>query len=379
MSIKVVHTINAFTPTTGGTATCTYDLLGALNTCADMQAQIVVTKPRQPLMGHGEPWIIAVENDEKTTFGISSNLRVALNQTDADIYHTNGLWRYCNHVTAVVAKQKNKPFVITPHGMLYPQALAQSRYQKKLLRLAMFDKDIRDAACIHVTCEEEMRHVRALGFTNPIAIIANPVLMPRIAPQSHSDKVTFGYLGRLHQRKRVERLIDALAQLTIQERRQCELVIMGSGDPTYEVFLHERAKQLQLDNVRFIGFVEGIEKQRQLASLSALFVPSDFENFGMIISEALSCSIPVWASTGTPWKQLIDNGCGWWQKPTIENIVFTMRQILNMPPKNLDEMGKNGHLLVKEQFSAEAVAQQMKELYNWILNKQSKPSFVYDE
>ena len=89
----------------------------------DVQADIVVTKPAQPLMGNGEEWIQSVENDEKTPFGISNNLHKALMQTDADIYHTNGLWRYCNHAPAIVARKKRKPFVLTPHGMLYPEAL----------------------------------------------------------------------------------------------------------------------------------------------------------------------------------------------------------------------------------------------------------------
>ena len=374
--IKVIHTINAFTATTGGTATCVYDLLRALNDHGDIEADIVVTKPEQAIMGKGEPWIFSVENDEKTPFGISSNLRKELLKSNADVYHTNGLWRYCNHVTASVARQKGKPYVITPHGMLYPQALMQSQWQKKLLRCVIFDKDLREAACIHVTCEEEMQHVRALGFTNPVAVIANPIFLPEAMSKVHSDKVSFGYLGRLHPRKKVERLLDAFATLSKEEQARCELVIMGSGDADYEKFL--RAKAESISNVRFIGFVEGIEKQKQLAALSALFVPSDYENFGMIAAEALSCGTPVWASKGTPWQLLKERECGWWQEPSVENIVSAMRQILMMSPEELDKMGAKGRRFVEEFFAAETVAQQMTELYKWIVTKQSKPSFVYE-
>lgn len=374
--MNVIHTINAFTATTGGTATCVYDLLKALNEYDDIEADIVVTKPKQAIMGKGEPWILSVENDEKTPFGISSNLRKELQKSNADIYHINGLWRYCNHVTASVARQKGKPYVITPHGMLYPQALAHSKWQKKLLRCAIFDKDMRESACIHVTCEEEMQHIRALGYINPIAVIANPIYLPEVMPKVCANKVSFGYLGRLHPRKKVERLLDAFARLSGEEQARCELVIMGSGDADYEKFLRDRAKYIS--NVRFVGFVEGIEKQKQLAALSALFVPSDYENFGMIVAEALSCGIPVWASKGTPWQLLKERECGWWQEPTVENIVSTMRQILMMSPKDLDKMGANGSRFVKKYFAAETVAQQIKDLYQWILNKQIKPSFVYD-
>lgn len=379
MKIHVVHTINAFTATTGGTATCTYDLLKALNQHSDVKAELLVTKSKEPLMGDREEWINAVENDEKTPFGISANLYKALTQTDADIYHTNGLWRYCNHVAAVVARQQGKPFVLTPHGMLYPEALAHSRWQKKLLGWACVNRDIREAACIHVTCEEEMQHIRALGLTNPVAVIPNPIPEPHLKEDvPKAKKVTFGYLGRLHPRKHVERIIEALALLFEEEQTQCELVIMGSGEPSYEVFLRERVAHLGLSNVRFLGFVEGEAKERQLAQIHALFVPSDFENFGMIVAEALREGTPVFASTGTPWRVLNEKGCGWWQEPTPEKIAAVMRELLSMTPEKLDEMGRIGRSLVAERFSDQAVAQQMKELYQWILTKQNKPSFVYE-
>jgi len=330
-------------------------------------------------MGHGEPWIIPIENDEKTPFGISRNLYNALMRTDADIYHTNGLWRYCNHVPAVVAREKGKPFVLTPHGMLYPQAMTRSKWQKQLLRWACVDRDIRQAACIHVTCEEEMEHVRALGYTNPIAIIGNPVPDTLLTKQVlKAEKCTFGYLGRLHPRKQVERIIEALALLSSNEQQQCQLIIMGSGEADYEAFLHKRVKQLQLDNVCFAGFVKGIEKERQLAALSALFVPSDFENFGMIIAEALREGTPVFASLGTPWRVLNEQGCGWWQDATPENMVNVMREVLQSRPERIEQMGTVGKQLIAERFSAKAVAQQMSELYEWIINKQTKPSFVYE-
>lgn len=380
MKINVVHTINAFTALSGGTSSCTYDLLCALNARKDIDAQIIATKAKDgcPMTGHGEAWIIPVENDERTAFGISANLRKALEQTNADIYHTNGLWRYCNHAAAAVARKKHKPYVITPHGMLYPQAIAHSAWQKKLLRIALFDRDISNAACIHVTCEEEMQHIRALGFTNPVAVIANPVPMPEIRPVKRSGKAVFGYLGRLHPRKQVERIIEAMALLSADEQEQCNLLIMGAGEPEYEAFLHEEVTRRGLSNVRFAGFVEGEEKQRRLAELSALFVPSDFENFGMIIAEALSCGTPVFANTTTPWKILNDTGCGWWRDATPGNMASIMRMLLTMEPENIDEMGAIGRQLVAERFSAEAVAQQMNELYQWVLTRQSKPTFIYE-
>jgi hypothetical protein len=75
---------------------------------------------------------------------------------------------------------------------------------------------------------------------------------------------------------------------------------------------------------------------------------------------------------------LKEKGCGWWQEPTPENIAAVMRSMLHTSPEKLDEMGRTGQKLVAENFSVRAVAQQMTELYQWIVTKQNKPSFVYE-
>ena len=40
-------------------------------------------------------------------------------------------------------------------------------------------------------------------------------------------------------------------------------------------------------------------------------------------------------------------------------------------------MGQNGRQLVEENYSIQAVAMQMIELYGWVLGKGEKPEFVY--
>ena len=62
--------------------------------------------------------------------------------------------------------------------MLYPEALARSARKKWPLRKLWFDRDIREAGCIHATCQDEMKHLRTLGYKGPIALIGNPVCVP---------------------------------------------------------------------------------------------------------------------------------------------------------------------------------------------------------
>ena len=379
--MKILQTIAGFGAHSGGTSTCTYDLLTAMHGIGcDVDLMTVNVKdPTDKLMGQGEKWIKALDNDCRTPYGWSPNMTRFLRASDYDIYHTNGMWMHCNHETCTIARQKDKPYVITPHGMLYPQALARSAWKKKLLlNLGGVEKDLRHATCIHATCDVEMKHYRDLGYTNPVAIIPNPVPIPSFINELSSDRPTkrIGFLGRLHPRKNVKGLIEAWISLG-NEIKDAQLIIMGKGDDEYEATLKTLVRQHSLNNVQFSGFITGRDKFECLASLTALCVPSDFENFGMIVTEALSVGTPVIASLGTPWQELNTEHCGWWVDNDVETLADTISQALSLPQEEIEKMGNNGKRLVNDKYRDTQVAAKMKQLYEWILNGGVKPDFVY--
>lgn len=245
-----------------------------------------------------------------------------------------------------------------------------------------FSKDILQASCLHATCEDEMLHLRNFGYRGPICIIGNPVRMPRETEsiialrENEVYPTTIGFLGRLHPRKNVENILRGMEKAGNQ---LIKAVIIGSGDADYEAFLRAEAERLGVaDRVEFAGFVSGREKYEMLGRLSALFVPSDMENFGMIVPEALLVGTPVMASLGTPWKDLNDYGCGWWTDNSPESIARVIDDIVAKSPAELLEMGKRGRELVIERYHPDKVAEKMMQLYSWLLGKGDKPDFVYE-
>lgn len=376
--MKILQTIAGFGAHGGGTSTCTYDLLTAMHKIGCNVDLLSVQT--DDLMGHGETWIKAIPNDSITPYGYSRNMNRFLRHSNYDLYHTNGMWMHCNHITCTVAREKQKPYIITPHGMLYPQALTRSAWKKKLLLISGgVDKDLRLADCIHCTCKEEMNHYRALGYKNPVAVIPNPVPIPSFIKELQNDRSVkrIGFLGRLHPRKNVEALIDAWIELG-DKARQAKLVIMGKGDDDYEQHLKNIVRSHSLSNVEFAGFVTGREKFERLASLTALCVPSDFENFGMIVTEALSVGTPVIASLGTPWQELNTEHCGFWVQNDADTLAEAIKSVLELPADEISRMGENGKQLVTEKYQDTQVASMMAQLYGWIISGGEKPEFVYE-
>jgi glycosyltransferase involved in cell wall biosynthesis len=234
------------------------------------------------------------------------------------------------------------------------------------------------AACVHATCTEELQHLRNLGVKSPIAVIPNPINIPVNSSYSTLySQLRIGYLGRVHSRKNIERLLYVWDKLNLN-KTDAELVIIGDGDKVYMDFLKSEQARLNLENVIFTGFLTGEAKENALNSLSYLVVPSDFENFGMIIPEALIKGIPVIASKGTPWEELNTHRCGWWVENDVDTLSATIQKAIDTPENERIEMGKRGQELVKNNYSVEVVAKKMIRLYDWILNGGEKPEFVYD-
>lgn len=263
--------------------------------------------------------------------------------------------------------------------MLYPQALAYSKYIKRVSLSLYQQKDLQNANCIQATCIDEMKYYRQLGFTNPVAVLPNSIDTSGVIerPIEVKPKFRVGYLGRIHPRKRIERLIYSFNNLH-NKLGEAELIIIGDDNPDYEKFLKTEVARLGLNNVKFTGFLTGTEKDRAISSLSILAVPSDFENFGNIVTEALIRGVPVIASTGMPWKELETYQCGWWINNDQDTIDKTLLEAYNTSPEELMLMGENGKRLIKEHYSVHILGVKMKLLYEWIINGGIKPDFVYE-
>ena len=374
--MNILHTITSMGVLSGGPAFST--LLSVQGERAIGLSSTILTfdidKERDQLID-SSPFIHLVARPKEQRFAYSSSFRKELMNERSDLYHIQGIWQYPSMCTAAWARKKNKPYMITLRGMLYPQCFEKSAFIKKLSLWLYLKSDLQRAACLHATCIEEMEHLRNRGIHTPVAVIPNPIRTAGIQEKIVSpDKKRIGYLGRVHPRKRIEKIFYALDALCDKD---VEVFIIGDGDAEYMAFLRQESERLQLSRVVFTGFLSGEEKEKALKSLSYLVVPSDFENFGNIITEALVKGVPVIASKGTPWEELNTHRCGWWVDNNVDTLAATLQEALSLPEVEWIAMGGRGKQLIKENYSVEMVAGKMKQLYEWILYGGEKPEFVY--
>jgi glycosyltransferase involved in cell wall biosynthesis len=363
----------------GGTSSCLYAILKEFQIQKiDANVLCFEVKKDDKLIGE-DSFIKKIPLHKNNKFKYSRDFKNSLESIqNISLYHVNGLWEYPSIIAPKIARKKGSPYIISPHGMLYPQALKKNKWIKKLIYFLYLKKDLQRADVIHVTCIDEMQYIRDIGITTPIAIIPNAIEANELLKKQIKSncKMKFGYLGRVHPRKKIETLLYVWAKLG-KKVKDAELVIIGSGEVSYMDFLQKETKRLQLDNVIFTGFLAGVEKEEMLESLSYLAVPSDFENFGMIVVEALALGIPVIASKGTPWIELETNNCGWWITNDTSTFYETFKKALQLSETERLIMGENGKKLVLEKYDSKNVAQKMMKLYKWVMENGETPDFIY--
>lgn len=373
--MRILHT-GTLDVNVGGPAMSTYNLLSGLQNLGE-QAEILMYQTEGKLIAKNVKIHFAKPPLEQK-FAYSASLKKELTNLGIfDIYHAQGVWQYPTYVLAAFARKNKRPYLISPRGMLYPQDIAKAStfFKKMSLKLKLLS-DLNRASCVHATCNEEMKYLRDLGVTSPIAVIPNPIHIHQEYTTKKDTLFRLGYLGRLSPRKNVESLLYAWKTLGNQTSN-AELLIIGGGDNVYEDFLKKETEKLELQNVRFTGFLSGKDKEEAIASLSVLAMPSEFENFGNVILEGLIRKIPCIATKGAPWQELETENCGWWVDYNQEAITQAVYNAINLSAKDLDTMGENGKNLVIERYSVEAVSKDMKAVYQSLISNEVMPSFVY--
>lgn len=98
----------------------------------------------------------------------------------------------------------------------------------------------------------------------------------------------FGYLGRLSPEKGIQDLLDAYELYRVATPEPWGLVVAGEGLLRPELDRHP--------SVTYSGFVQPNGVAEWLAGIGCLVVPSRFEPWGVVVSEAAACSLPIIAT-----------------------------------------------------------------------------------
>lgn len=179
------------------------------------------------------------------------------------------------------------------------------------LLLAYHVKDLQRShlrtASDRFVCPSEWSRRRLVGYGVPaerVHALPYPIDLELFkpdpaVPSAHPGGKTLLWLGRSVPRKRLDLMMDALA-LVFRERQNLRFMIVG--DFAYAPGYRRLVQDFPFpDRVTCRPSIPRCEVPRLLNSVDVLVQPSENENFGSSVAEALACGVPavVGSSNGT--------------------------------------------------------------------------------
>jgi glycosyltransferase involved in cell wall biosynthesis len=311
-------------------------------------------------------------------FGYAPGLANAVEASNADILHIHGIWMYPSLVSLRSARE-TRPYIVSPHGLLNPLALRNSRWKKRIAALLFENEHLRRAACLHALNAAEADTFRAYGLKNPICVVPNGTVLQNdcVSPKALTGRSIL-YLGRFHPLKGLRRLIEAWSAVREEAAAaNWRLTLAGWDQNRHRAELERLADRLQVrSTVAFLGPQFNADKDRCFAAASAFILPSESEGMPVSILDAWSWRLPVLMTEACNLPDGVDAKAAIVMAPEVNSIAAALRQLFFLSDLEREAMGRNGRRLVEERYQWPRIGNSMSEVYDWILGHGPKPACV---
>lgn len=256
-------------------------------------------------------------------------------------------------------------YVITEHWSRY---LPVTGTYKGLLRRFFTKMVVRYAAAVSTVSENLATAMQGHGLLHPhYMVLPNVVDTEAYTPATVKTGGTlkrFIHISCFEDRsKNISGLLRVLARLAAT-RNDFECIMVGDG-MDYEA-MKDLATQHKLSpgHVRFTGLLQNGEVVSAYRQAEFLVMFSNYENMPVVISEALSCGLPVIATAVGGIPEYVNMQNGRLVPAGDETALFDAILFMLDHSKDFDQQGIRQHALAA--FSKPAVASKLRQLYAFV-------------
>lgn len=296
----------------------------------------------------------------------------------AQIVHFHGLWDRKHLALSTRCRRAGIPYVVSPHGMLEPWALRQKKW-KKAPWFYLFEKRfLMGASNLLATSEMEAENLgkmlsREKCVALPLGLTSSKqdhFLAARKALGWEESQSVLLFVSRIHPKKGLHTLIEALSALNLPQKKTARLVIIGSGEKGYirELERMVESQKSNLPAVQWLGEIWGDEKWNYFQGADLFCLPSFSENFGLAVLEALQVGTRVLTSDQTPWTKIGSFGGGFVAQPTVDQVRLALENFFRNPEWPLQRRAELS-AEVHRRFSWESVGPAYLRFYEQLLKQ----------
>lgn len=381
--MHVVHTVGTLGDQHGGPSRSVTSLCSALAE-SNMDVELFTLEDRDkdstpilPASSRVQLRVLPGHQENLRSAGVLGTAVASAVRNRGSLIHEHGMWLPTNHAVAAAARRTKTPRIVSPRGMLSTWALGFRRWKKSVAWQLYQRRDLADATLIHVTSAAEAAEVRARGLLHPIAVIPNGVDLPPAglvrSPREDGTRRAL-FLSRIHPVKGVLVLVEAWSRVRPSDWK---LTIAGPDDAGHLTEVKAAVAQHGLSAcIELTGAVNDASKWLLYASSDLFILPTFSENFGVAIAEALASALPVITTTGAPWPGITAHRCGWRTDPGVDALERALREATASTDDRLRQIGQRGRDFVITNFSWGRISEDMKAVYQWLLQHGERPSSV---
>lgn len=259
----------------------------------------------------------------------------------------------------LLARFYRKPYGVWPHGVLAPFQRTVSSKKKRLYDWLFARRILDDASVVFYSAEGERDEAADLKLKSSTAIIPHGIDVREFAnlPQrgrfrarymaAHRGPLVL-FVARLNAKKGLDLLIDAM-RLVVAERPKAMLAIAGPPDPiAFGDQLHDWVQASGIaSNIVLTGRIGAETRLEALADADVFVLPSQAENFGFAIFEAMASRVPVVISDTMNYAgEIAAENAGVSVPREAERFAVAILDLIDRPEKR-KEMGECGARLVR--------------------------------
>jgi glycosyltransferase involved in cell wall biosynthesis len=168
------------------------------------------------------------------------------------------------------------------------------------------------------------------------------------------------FLGRIQEEK------GTAVAIRVAKETQRKLIIAGNipGEAVHQKYFNEQVKPF-IDNkqIFYVGPVNNMEKNKLLRGAFAFLMPVLWdEPFGIVMTEALACGVPIIGFKRGAVPEVVENGVNGFVVNSYSEMVKAVAQIESIDRRKCRE-------IMEQKFSSAVIARQYEALYFRALNK----------
>lgn len=300
-----------------------------------------------------------------------------------DIVDIHGVFSFPPMYAALAAKRLGVPYVIRPHGSLEPYDLRKHSIQKQIFAKVLLRRVIEGAAAVILTSELESRRLSSFGAYARKVVVPLPVPetgRPHGGPEFRvrhglsPNAVVVLFLGRIDEKKGLDVLISATGRLRAAGR-DVQLLIVGAADARENRFVQGLISR-QPDNSWIVsaGFLSGAEKLAALDASDIFALPSQNENFGIAVVEAMQSAIPVVLSEEVYiCDEVVKGGAGVSCAPDVTSCLKALDELASSLDRR-SEMGAAARRVASDMYGEAGSTRSLQSIYQQIVQGNIVPA-----